>query len=66
MACKTELLSRSGQTSVSYCQDCQCYHLNIGPVTCRLDDATIEHLRAVMANIGNVRSRQEQRSVVTH
>ena len=41
MPCRTKTLAKSPATSVTYCEDCKCYHLSIGPVTCRLDEANV-------------------------
>jgi hypothetical protein len=51
MTCRTRTLAESSATSVSYCQGCNCYHLTIGPVTCRLDEVMYQQVLATLGQL---------------
>lgn len=48
-ACDHEVLARSGYAQVSRCKECFCVSLDIGAVTLRLDEASLETLWFVLA-----------------
>lgn len=46
-ACRHETIARNGVASVQRCVSCGCLSLHVGPVTLRLDEASLEGLWAV-------------------
>ena len=51
MPCRTKTLAKSPATSVTYCEDCKCYHLRIGPVTCRLEEHMLQQVVETLSTL---------------
>ncbi|MFT5099146.1 MAG: hypothetical protein ACJA2O_003298 [Candidatus Azotimanducaceae bacterium] len=66
MTCQTKTLAKSSATSVTYCQGCNCYHLTIGPVTCRLDEVMYQQVLATLGQLTPPTSSAQTESSFRH
>ena len=65
MPCRTKTLAKSPATSVTYCEDCKCYYLSIGPVTCRLDEQMLQQAIETLSSLSPLPQKEPEQQPAT-
>lgn len=58
--CQPETIAKNSAATVQRCRDCGCLSLHVGPVTLRVDAATLEALWSVLGDAAHTLHTEEQ------